>query len=195
MSHEQYENTLLKFFYGELSGEQEQEFRKHLDSCSVCQKELSELKLLLQTLDKAFDQPLKKEIVKRIITQAKAKTKAKISITNSIKFWLKPRWASGWAFAFLAVIAIGISVWLLFPEPTPEKYDYWLLAEDLQSLEDKFSKDSLIAYKSETNNGLLDLEPELEGFETGFESEGEDFYQLELDLYQIEIVSQGIFEI
>jgi len=189
MSHEQFEKDLIRYFYGELSEKEEQEFKSHLSSCPACQKELFELKAFSQTLEKAFAQEAKKKILERI--QAKAEEE----MNKASATWLKRKVIGAWAIAVLAMIAIGISLWWLLPERKTISDAYLAFVDGVQLLEQKFPTEYLIAYEQDSEDMIESLEQELEGLETAMENDENDFYQLEVDLYQIEIMSQGIFEI
>lgn len=164
MHNEKYEQNLLQYFYGELSGKDKKEFSDHLASCDICKMQLKELENLSLHLEQG-----KKPPADEILTDIFDKTFAKPgeNLFKKIRKIISRRFYKP-ALVFTGVVLIAV-VFDIYRK-TPQIYgDLWfgdLYAEidtvndDIAKMDDYFA---LGSYIIETK--LDELEKMTESFE------------------------------
>ncbi len=190
MSHEEYQGLLLRYFYQELEGAEREEFEAHLYQCQICQQalqELSELSFQLEELEGFKPRPGLQRAIKK-----QAKRVVKKSLWERI---FQPsaqlRWAVSFVLALVIFSVIAVMVWRIPSGIEREAYSFWQVAENL---EDISSESQSLAYVFPS----LSSEQELleEEFESNYSTQSSDsISQLELELEEIEMLAEGIFEI
>jgi hypothetical protein len=115
MKHERYEEWLLLFSYGELSGDDLREFEQHLQSCSFCSEELEEIKQFNQILKKSERVQLNNTLLQearqelsRSLTSEWKKRSMWNTISETIYDALIPRYKIALGSAVL--IAVGVLI-------------------------------------------------------------------------------------
>jgi len=195
MNHEHWERNFLRYFYGELSAEEKQEFERHLEQCLVCRKEMEGLKALSEKISEFNVPEPGRDTIERIVAKAEAEKDS----AGEIRGWLKTR-RMVWSFAgaIVAMIVIGLSLLMVLEKPEEIDYEGLEVSQTIGVIEQELPADDasgFVALVYEDENLFDGLEDELAALGSESESEQNWFEEMEQELFEIEELGNGIFEI
>ena len=189
MSHEEYQGLLLRYFYQELEGAEKEEFEAHLYQCRICQQalqELSGLSFQLEELEGFKPTPR----LQRAIKKQAQKSLKKPLWERIFQPGAQLRWPVSLAVALMIFSIIAVMVWRVPSGIEREAYSLWQVAENLEAISSE-SQSLAYVFPNLSEQELLE-----EGFESNYSSQPTDsLSQLELELEEIEMLAEGIFEI
>jgi anti-sigma factor RsiW len=180
MSHENYKNKLLQYFYQELPEPERKEFEAHLSKCPFCRTDLEDLKAMSLELNQAFDRAavgdavLGRIIEKARVTESKRVFPALLPKTRGL------RWGLSFSAAALFLLALVISLWLVVMQPNLTAYDYNQLTENVGSLEQDFSGDS-----GDSETALLGSD----------DSNDSSLDSMEQEVTEIQVIANGVLDL
>jgi len=172
MSHSDYENQLLRYFYSELDGPERESFEAHLRECQQCRVELENLKAVALGVGSALESAAPRaEIVNAVRTRAGVGVRA------------RPRAKLGWRFSFAGVAALVLMVtattWFLVSGSSQTAYDSDRMESAIENMEDE-----LVAVENREMDENSD--EQMEGMAVDQSPASQEMDKLEQDLDEIE---------
>jgi hypothetical protein len=190
MSHEEFENKLLQYYYKELEEAESKAFEAHLKDCAQCSRELQSLKAVALELDRAFKDA---EPGPEALAQILARAREKNTMPSMLAGIFKPRWAFSMAAGLALFIALAVAAWMVFMRPSRENYDFNQVAMNLESVQQDMDSLSANTHGQSPEAGLAQADSAMAANDSSYLIEDQGLDSMERELNDIESIASGIF--